>query len=120
MLARILDAGRADGVPVVDPLTGALLHALVLATGATRVLEIGTAIGYSTLWMVAALPPAGLLLTLERDPARATTARTYLAEVGNRNKPNECCGATVGFDAWAFADSRNRVAEFFGYHLKGQ
>jgi len=44
--------------------------------------------------------------------------RTYLAEVGNRNKPNECCGATVGFDAWAFADSRNRVAEFFGYHLK--
>jgi dienelactone hydrolase len=46
--------------------------------------------------------------------------RTYLAEVANRNKPNECCGATVAFDAGAFADSRRRVAEFFGYHLKGQ
>lgn len=46
--------------------------------------------------------------------------RTYLAKVANRNKPNECCGATVGFDAGAFADSRRRVAEFFGYHLKGQ
>ena len=47
-------------------------------------------------------------------------ARAYLSEVGNRNKPNECCGATVAFDAWAFADARRRVAEFFGYHLKAR
>jgi dienelactone hydrolase len=46
--------------------------------------------------------------------------RTYLAEVSNHNKPNECCGATVAFDPGAFADSRRRVAEFFGYHLKGK
>jgi dienelactone hydrolase len=46
--------------------------------------------------------------------------RTYLADVANHNKPNECCGATVAFDAAAFADSRRRVAEFFGYHLKGK
>ena len=46
--------------------------------------------------------------------------RTYLAEVANHNKPNECCGATVAFDAGAFADSRRRVAEFFGNHLKGK
>jgi dienelactone hydrolase len=46
--------------------------------------------------------------------------RTYLAEVANHNKPNECCGATVAFDPGAFADSRRRVAEFFGYHLKGK
>jgi predicted O-methyltransferase YrrM len=82
MLTRIFDAGRAGGVPVVDPLTGALLHALVLSTKATRVLEIGTAIGYSTLWMAAALPPDGLLMTLERDPSRAATARQYFAEAG--------------------------------------
>ena len=82
VLARILDEGRANGIPVVDPLTGALLHALVRATAATRVLEIGTAIGYSTVWMAAALPSTGLLVTLERDPVRATTARAYLAEAG--------------------------------------
>jgi dienelactone hydrolase len=46
--------------------------------------------------------------------------RTYLAEVANHNKPNECCGATVAFDPGAFADSRRRVSEFFGYHLKGK
>lgn len=44
--------------------------------------------------------------------------RTYLAEVANRNKPGECCGATVGYDAVAAADARRRVAEFFGYHLR--
>ena len=44
----------------------------------------------------------------------------FLAEVANHNKPNECCGATVAFDAGAFADARGRVAEFFGYHLKAQ
>jgi dienelactone hydrolase len=42
----------------------------------------------------------------------------YLPEVGNRNKPGECCGATVGFDASAFADARRRVATFFARHLK--
>jgi dienelactone hydrolase len=44
--------------------------------------------------------------------------RTYLPDVGNRNKPGECCGATVGYDAAAFSDARRRVEEFFGYHLR--
>lgn len=82
VLARILDHGRAAGVPVVDPLTGAWLHGLAAAIGATRVLEIGTAIGYSTVWLATALPVTGLLVSLERDHARATTARGYLAEAG--------------------------------------
>ena len=43
--------------------------------------------------------------------------RVYLPEVANRNKPGECCGATVGYDASAAADARRRVAEFFGRHL---
>lgn len=43
--------------------------------------------------------------------------RKYLPEVANRNKPNECCGATVGYDASAADDARRRVAEFFARHL---
>jgi len=92
LLARILEEGRSGGVPVVDPLTGALLHALVRAMQATRVLEIGTAIGYSTLWMAAALPPSGLLVTLERDAARATTARAYMADAGVDDRVNVMVG----------------------------
>ena len=43
--------------------------------------------------------------------------RTWLSNVENRNRPNKCCGATVGYDPAAAADAHRRVAEFFGRHL---
>jgi dienelactone hydrolase len=46
--------------------------------------------------------------------------RQYLAGVENREKPGGCCGATVAYDAAADADTRRRVEEFFGYHLKAR
>jgi len=46
--------------------------------------------------------------------------RVVLPEVENRNKPNSCCGATVGFDAAANADAHRRIEEFFGRHLGGR
>jgi len=45
--------------------------------------------------------------------------RAYLPDVENRNKPNGCCGATVGYDAAAARDARRRIGEFFDYHLRG-
>jgi caffeoyl-CoA O-methyltransferase len=92
VLDRIRDEGQASGVPIVDPLVGALLHALTRASGATRVLEIGTAIGYSTVWMATALPADGLLVTLERDHARATTARAHVREAGLDDRVNVMIG----------------------------
>lgn len=44
-------------------------------------------------------------------------SRAWLADVANRTLPGGCCGATVAFDAVAFADARRRVEAFFGYHL---
>lgn len=92
VLARIRSEGRDHGIPIVDPLTGALLHALTRAIGATRVLEIGTAIGYSALWMATALPPTGMLVTLERDPARAAIARAHAREAGVDDRVNVMIG----------------------------
>lgn len=88
VLGRIHADGREAGVPIVDPLTGALLHGLTRAVAAAKVLEIGTAIGCSTVWMATALPATGLLVSLERDHARATTARAYLAEAGLDDRVN--------------------------------
>jgi dienelactone hydrolase len=47
-------------------------------------------------------------------------ARTTLPHVGNDNKPGGCCGATVGFDAAAYATARRRIAEFLGYYLRAR
>ena len=81
-LDAVAAEGRAEGLPIVDPHTGALLHAVARLANARRVLELGTAIGYSGLWIATALPADGMLITLERDPARAARARDHFAAAG--------------------------------------
>ncbi len=56
-----------------------LLEALVVATRATRVLEIGTFTGVSAISMASRLPAGGTLITLEADPAAAEIARRHIA-----------------------------------------
>lgn len=83
-LDAALRASDQAGLPAisVSPSQGKLLHLLAVATGARRVLEIGTLGGYSTIWLARALPPGGRLITLEADPAHAAVARANLARAG--------------------------------------
>jgi predicted O-methyltransferase YrrM len=89
--------GRAERLPIVYPETGALLHALVRLTGARRVLEIGTAIGYSTLWMATAMPADGQLISLERNPERAARARDHAAAAGVGDRVHVMIGDAARF-----------------------
>jgi predicted O-methyltransferase YrrM len=77
-------ASDAAGLPpiAVSPPQGKLLHLLARAIGATRVLEIGTLAGYSTIWLGRALPPGGRLVTLEAEPRHAEVARDNIARAG--------------------------------------
>ena len=59
---------------------GRLLETLVYATGARRVLEIGTYSGYASLSMAAALPPGGHIDTCEIEERHAEVARRYIAQ----------------------------------------
>jgi predicted O-methyltransferase YrrM len=74
--------GRAAGLPLVQAPSGRFLRALTVITGARSILEIGTAVGYSALWMAGALPADGRLITIERDAARADAARAHFARAG--------------------------------------
>ena len=73
-----------DSVPIVHWETGRFLAVLCRALD-PDVLEVGTAIGYSTLHMAEQLE-RGRVITLERDPDRAAQARGFLdrAGVGDR------------------------------------
>lgn len=82
VLAEMEAHGARDGIPIVVPETGALLHVLALACGARRVLEVGTAIGVSTLYLVRALPPEGTIVSFEIDAERQAAAREYLGRAG--------------------------------------
>jgi predicted O-methyltransferase YrrM len=76
---RFREIGPSIEVPLE---TGALLATLVRATGARRILEIGTLFGYSAVWMARALPEDGHLDTLELVEAHATFARDLLRRAG--------------------------------------
>jgi len=82
VLLDIARAGEQQGLPLVDAEVGGLLRVLATAVGATRILEIGTAIGYSGIWLAAALPANGTLVTMERDRTRAAQARENFVQAG--------------------------------------
>jgi predicted O-methyltransferase YrrM len=82
VLEDIARTGRELELPLIDAEVGVLLRVLAHAAGATRVLEIGTAIGYSTLWLAGALPPDGRLITIDIDEERARMARDNVARAG--------------------------------------
>jgi predicted O-methyltransferase YrrM len=85
--ATLLNALRArdaaDLPPIsVAPNQGMMLHLLVRATRARRVLEVGTLGAYSTIWLARGLPDGGKLISLEVDPKHASVARANLQEAG--------------------------------------
>src|SRR2546430_12004627 len=84
--------GSAEVLPIIDAEVGALLRVLATAGGARRILEIGTAIGYSGIWLAGTLPPGGLLLTCEMDEDRARRARENFARAGVADRVNVLVG----------------------------
>ena len=96
-LALIDQEGRAEGLPLVYPETGALLHTLTRGAGARRILEIGTCIGYSTLWLATALPAGGVVITMEYDAARAARAREHFAAAGCADRVSVIVGDAMRF-----------------------
>jgi predicted O-methyltransferase YrrM len=80
VMSEMEAVARRDSVPIVQWETGRLLATLCRALDPV-VLEVGTAIGYSTLHMAEQLD-RGRVVTLELDPDRAAQARTYLERAG--------------------------------------
>jgi predicted O-methyltransferase YrrM len=78
--------GLANGIPIVDRATARLLSTLVHCMQANRILEIGTAYGYSTLWMALAMPPAGKIWTIDPDRARTSIAAQFFERAGVAKK----------------------------------
>ena len=79
-MAEMEDLAEREGIPIVHWEAGRFLATLCRALDPV-VLEVGTAIGYSTLHMAEQLSE-GRVVTLERDPERAARARDFLGRAG--------------------------------------
>jgi predicted O-methyltransferase YrrM len=81
VLARMEDEADREGIPIVDAHEGAFLSLLVRTANAKRVLELGTAIGYSGIWLLRGTS-GGTLTTYETNHERAVRARANFAAAG--------------------------------------
>jgi len=128
ILAVIRARHAALGLPpiLISPDEGKLLHVLLRAVGATRVLEIGALAGYSGVWLARALPRHGRLTTIERDPRHAALARRSYTEAGLVERVELIEGAALavlptlapGFDAVFVDADKEPLAQYFDWSVR--
>jgi predicted O-methyltransferase YrrM len=96
-LTAARESGAAAGMPAIEVSAqhGKLLFLLATAMRATRVLEIGTLAGYSTIQLARAVGPGGRVVTLEFEPKHVEVARENLARAGVGDRVEVIVGAAL-------------------------
>jgi predicted O-methyltransferase YrrM len=69
-------------VPIVGPAVGRVLYQYARLINAKKVFELGSAIGYSTLWWAHAVGEGGEVFYTDGDPKKADEARGYFQQAG--------------------------------------
>ncbi len=83
LLKTMEDEARREDIPIVGPLVGELLYILARATGAARILELGTATGYSAIFLAQACSETDSRLTaLEWEASLARRATENIEQAG--------------------------------------
>jgi len=76
-----MEAGK-NNVPIVGPAVARVLYQLAMVSGAKKVFEMGSAIGYSTIWWARAVGDGGRVVYTDGDPKNADKARRYFERAG--------------------------------------
>jgi predicted O-methyltransferase YrrM len=83
LLLELERQARTEAIPIVGPVVGEMFFILARATGAAHLLELGAAIGYSTIFLARGSETAGgRVVTLELDEAMAARARANFVKAG--------------------------------------
>jgi predicted O-methyltransferase YrrM len=83
LLEKMEEYADSHAVPIIGPLVGRLLYNLAKASQSKKILEIGTAIGYSGIWLARAVTPLkGSVTTIDLDPERVKIAKNNISEAG--------------------------------------
>ncbi len=75
-------------VPIIGPAVARLLALFAQVSGARRIFEMGSAIGYSTIWLARAAGPKGKVYYTDGDPENAKRAREYFRRAGVAKRIN--------------------------------
>jgi len=94
LLAEMERVAGERRIQISDPEVGRLLELLARSSGARRVLEIGTAIGYGALCLARGAPEA-TIVSLDRDPEMQAEAMTWLERGGVADRVELHCGEAL-------------------------
>src|SRR2546430_4103110 len=72
VLAEMETEAAKRKIPIVGPAVGRILHQLALMIDARKIFEMGSAIGYSTIWWARALGTNGRVIYTDGDPKMPT------------------------------------------------
>jgi caffeoyl-CoA O-methyltransferase len=105
LLQRLEAEAAREHIPIVGPVVGELLFILARVMGARRILELGTATGYSAIYLAQAVAPdLGTVITLENNSDMARRAQKNIASSGLSERVDVQIG-----------DARTRMAALEGY-----
>ncbi len=82
VLAEMETEAAERKIPIVGPAVGRLLQQLAMMTGAKTVFEMGSAIGYSTIWWARGVGEGGRVHYTDSDPKNCEKARRYCERAG--------------------------------------
>jgi caffeoyl-CoA O-methyltransferase len=82
VLAEMEAEAAKNEVPIVGPAVGRIFHQLASIAGARKVFEMGSAIGYSTIWWARAVGEGGRVIYTDGDARNADKARRYFERAG--------------------------------------
>lgn len=82
LLRKMEERARAIYIPIMNRSSIALVQQLIRWRRSTRILEIGTAIGYSAIRMRIAAGNTAKIVTIERDPEMIEEARNNIGRIG--------------------------------------
>src|SRR5712671_4340440 len=82
VVREIEDYAAQNDVPIIGPAVARLLSLFVQVSGARRIFEMGSAIGYSTIWLARAAGPKGRVIYTDGDPEKAQRAKDYFRRAG--------------------------------------
>jgi predicted O-methyltransferase YrrM len=86
LLDRIGREARADYVPIIRPETAVFLETLIAALKPLKILEVGTAVGYSALLMAGSMPKEAHITTIEKYEPRIPLARANFKAAGEEER----------------------------------
>jgi len=82
VLTEIEAEAAKRNIPIVGPAVARVLHQLAVITGAKNIFEMGSAIGYSTIWWARAVGEDGRVIYTDGDRKNADEARGYFERAG--------------------------------------